>query len=165
MKTIETSYKPPRVSTLFKEGYYRRYVSYDCTDEIIAYLTSYGCVFSPITNEYLAKHKGSLIEPIRASLAVYAYGLKNTAEFGNKLDNALYHSATVLIRHILAENKRYKPINKLVKYNLDDFISLADTIYASGKVDVQAILDSLEPTKYDPSNGWYSRILKNKQNS
>lgn len=159
---IETSYIHPKIPELIKEGYYSRYVSYSCTDEIIAYLTSYGCVFNKIANIYLSNNSNSIVYPTRMSITVYAYGLNNIERFGNKLDNCLYQSALVMIRHILNKNNIYIERTKHHVFSINNFMKLADVIERSCKEDAKSLASKVanKDKIYIPEpNSWYNKLL------
>ena len=161
---IETSYLAPKITELKELGYYQQYVSYDATNEMIAYLTSYGNPFSEITHKYLCHHSNSIVHPTRVAIAIYAYGLNNIQQFGNKLDNALYQSALNFYRHMIARVKKHEQIEGLQRYHMHEWMNLADAIYTNCKHDAESIANRSNPDtkKYDASNGWYSKLLKNK---
>jgi hypothetical protein len=161
MSNIEPSYRPPLHRELKAEGLYSRWVSYEATDEIIAYMTSYGSPFNEITNTFLSNNKQSLAAPVRLAISVYAYGELYPQRFGNRLDNALYQSAIRLVRCIAQDNKRHNSALPQVKFNNKQFSQLGDVIYSSCKLDVRLIIDKATNRTClpDTSNGWYAKLL------
>ena len=159
---IEPSYRAPSARELIQDGYYNRYVTYDATNEIIAYLTSSRSIFKPYIDLYLKNNSNSIVHPTRMAISVIAYGTNNVHQFGNTLDNAIYQSAIRLIRHVFVALKRKGLMpDRLVRFSNARFIELGNVIYSSCKIDIDMIAIRMSltyiPYKAEPTS-WYKKL-------
>jgi hypothetical protein len=159
MKTILPSqYRAPKYPELKKLGYTQQFVSYKATNEIIAHLTSYAHPLAKEVNLYLSLNKNSLAHPVRASTALYAYGLDNINQFGGTLDSVLTQCSHRLISNILAKNIYHREHRRIIvpgKY----ILALNDIIYDVCRFDADMILRNLNATPYIPSpDSWYVKL-------
>ena len=158
---IETRYRAPLHPEIKSEGYWRQYVSYEATDEIISYLTTYGNPFQQIAQDYIDTHQGSIVHPTRLAVSLMAYGMANVEQFGGVYDNVIYQSAVRFIRYCLRQSKVCKKstykFDGLVRFRAKHFVALGDMLYRVLEKDVKIVYNQVHPPKIKQEDMWWTK--------
>lgn len=158
---IETRYRAPLHPELKSEGYWRQYVSYEATNEIISYLTAYGNPFQQIAQDYLNTHQGSVVHPVRLAVSLMAYGKANVEQFGGVYDNVIYQAAVRFIRYCIRQSKICKnstyKFDGLVRFRAKHFMALGDVLYRVLEDDVTIVYNKVHPPKIKEDDMWWNK--------